>query len=576
MLLDVCIGTQGRDVNDVTNGHTLLQNGCNTGDVEIIEFLKLKCTNVDANVIDKETNETILQLASKHDNVQILKMVLNSFNFDFDKLVNHCSNEKCNGESVFLRLCYLGHLQCLNYLLTYSHNHDGSKVNILATDMYGRNALHLAIQRAMRDEEKGIQMIKYLLENVYFGKFRNTLNGKDCVGSTPLHFACASDEQGAYVSDKIVRLLIKHGCDINTFNNLQRIPKHYLQCKNYFETYMNPLIQHHEVKNVNIRHGDTGCQITPLMVAILQMDTTCINILCDQPDIAITISNNAPIASILDNSEDKMVSLHNVNYCTMELACFQGRVDVIEKLVSTMTGNSKSHSLSHDKLFQQLIKKFATFNRELVLSWMDCLNDNQSRRRWQKREVRIMLKTALTQLDQINQESKMNEKQHKQDLYSTINWQHNKEMAFHDCKKQHCVDLDQDTTHVSLQTQSKSQRSMNTINHNIVILDPKTIVTSNGDDNYLQHCAICNKKVDVVKNKWTYICTQCTLFVCDHCCVAIELENLINSQIHFKSFENVTGMIVYGIKLKDEVKQPEIGILSPNPMDKIYVTKRVK
>ena len=552
------------------NGHTLLQNGCNAGSVEIIEFLKFKCTNVDANVIDKETNETVLQLASKHYNVQILKMILNSFNFDFDKLINHYSDEKCNGESVFLRLCYLGHLRCLKYLLTYSHNRSGSKVNILATDVYGRNGLHLAIQCAMRDEERGIKMIKYLLENVYSTTFRIILNGEDCAGSTPLHYACASDKQGVCVGAKIVRLLIKHGCDINTFNNLQRIPKHYLQCKNYFETCMNPLIQHHKIENsdINIGYGEIECQVTPLMVAILQMDTSCINLLCDQPDIAITISNQAPIASISDDNENEMVIVYDDNYCTMELACFQGRVDVIEKLVSTMTDNTKSHGVSHDKLFEQMKTKFVTFNKELVLSWMDVVNANDLYRRWQQREVRVMLATALHQFVDI-EENNRNDKQRKQDLYSIINWQHNKEMAFDNCKKHHCGD----TTHVQSQTQAKSQRSVNTINKNIVILDPNIIANSN-DDNHLRHCAICDKKIDVLINTWTYVCTQCKLFVCDYCCIAIELENLINNQTDFKSFENVAAVLVYGNKLNDEAKQPEM--LSLNPIDKIYVTKRVK
>ena len=560
---------QEKNVNDVMNGHTLLQNGCNTGNIEIIEFLKSKCRNVDANVIDKETNETILQLASKHNNVQMLKMVLTSFNFDFDTLINHYGNEKCNGESVFLKLCYLGHLRCLKYLLRYSHNHDGSKVNIVATDIYGRNALHLAIQCAMRDDKRGIQMIKYLLEIVYFETLRIILNGKDCVGSTPLHYACASDEQGAYVSDKIVRLLIKHGCDINTFDNVQRIPKHYLQCKNYFETYMNPFIQHHEIKNTIIDINGVSSytyQVTPLMVAILQMDTSCIDILCDQPDIAIIMSDNASIGSTSDIIQDEMVHAYNDHYCTMELACFQGNVDVIETLVSTMTGNSHDH----DEMFEQLKKRFVTFNREVVLSWMDCLNNNQSLRRWQKREVRIMLKSALNQLDKdISQESKMNGKQdnYKQDLYSTINWQHSKEVAFRDCKKQHCVDTN------TTESQRQSQRSTNTINNNIVILDINTNANSN-DNNYLHQCAICCKKIDILRNKWTYICTECQLFVCDHCCIAIELKNVINTQTKFKSLGNVTTTIVYGDESKDEMKQSEI--VSLNPLNKICITKRAK
>ena len=544
---------KGKDVNDVVNGQTLLQNGCDSGNVALIQFLMKQKDKIDCNVMYTKTDETVLHLASKHDKVDIFKMILNVFNFDFKRLINHFSNEKLDCISAFLRLCHMGNLKCLKYLLQYSRDHYHRMINILATDMYGRNALHLAIHRAMLDEKKGISTVKFLLENVYFANSKNIndvlckcsdsqrfsiLNGKDCAGSTPLHYACAFENQ--HVGVKILRMLLKYNCDINTFDDVQKIPKHYSQCLNYFQRRMEPFILHENGGDYD-NIGDISqrqLQVTPLMVAILKSNFQCVDVLCNQPDVAIVVNSIGDI----DCNERKTDVVDRNNYCTFELACHQGSILVFEQLLFAFTkqayngqeiatvGSKSSQFNAH--YFNLLNKRYATFDTELILSLINCVDQNKSLKRWEKRNLKTVLGVGLRQLN--NEENIIIRSE-------TIKWHRKKELLFDQCTKCH---------------------------NNLKDLRININASTNGSQ---RRCSTCTIQINDNMNAWAHACLNCHLFVCDHCCMAIELKHLVKDPTGFESLDKLFTAVDHGC-----MRNVNANTAINNRYRKLAVIKRVK
>ena len=86
-------------------------------------------------------NETPLLLAGIDGNIDMIKCLM-QHNCDLESMLNH--TETKHGHSLFLRLCYYGHFQCIEYLVSICDELEMSnKMNILATDYDNNNGLHL-------------------------------------------------------------------------------------------------------------------------------------------------------------------------------------------------------------------------------------------------------------------------------------------------------------------------------------------------------------------------------------------------------------------------------------------------
>ena len=207
------------------NGYTILHHAILRNNPIIVELL-LKEYDANPNVVDKNNTTTLLHWASKPNrNLSILRLLVN-YRFDFAKLVNKSENK--DGYNVFHYLCFKGdtdhNISCLKHLFSICKKIPRCSINILARQYTGACGLHHAIF------QKSVDMIKYLLENVYFPN--NDKLNKDGVAFINMKVASGMS-LGKFVVAKIVawkdgnvkrdlemlKLLVSYGMKFNSQDN---------------------------------------------------------------------------------------------------------------------------------------------------------------------------------------------------------------------------------------------------------------------------------------------------------------------------------------------------------------------
>ena len=133
----------------------------NTTTVKIL----LQDGNANPNVVNNY-NQTGLMLCvtrGARGNLSIVKL-LTEYGFDYAKLVN--KRENITGTTVFNALCMRKYaddpIGCMKYLFQVCKKIPNCSINIMAKNQDGMCGLHIAIR------EMNADMVKYLLENVYF------------------------------------------------------------------------------------------------------------------------------------------------------------------------------------------------------------------------------------------------------------------------------------------------------------------------------------------------------------------------------------------------------------------------
>ena len=126
--------------------------------------LLLKEYNANPNVVDNKNHTTVMCWTLTKDKKLSILRILAKYGFDFAKLINQPENEY--GVTVLHFLCMYGNsghnIACIKDLFSICKKIPECSINILAQNHQGLCALHHAIYN------KDIDMIKYLLENVYF------------------------------------------------------------------------------------------------------------------------------------------------------------------------------------------------------------------------------------------------------------------------------------------------------------------------------------------------------------------------------------------------------------------------
>lgn len=129
-------------------------------------MVKLLVNNgADVNFVNQHNNQCCLSYAAEHNNVLIFEYILDTTNkiqFDWKKLINN--QVKATGDSVFLSLCAVGNVECLNYLFNIQTIRNYStKIDIYAkrNKKFGAaNGLHCA---CITNSSK---MLQFLMRNV--------------------------------------------------------------------------------------------------------------------------------------------------------------------------------------------------------------------------------------------------------------------------------------------------------------------------------------------------------------------------------------------------------------------------
>ena len=164
------------DKKDDSNGCGALHHAILSNDPKMVELL-LKDYHANPNVVSNQNATTLMRWATVKDrNLSILELLV-KYGFDFVKLVNEHENK--SGFTVFHFLCSEGNsdhnIACLKRLFSICEKISNCSINILATVHVGMSGLHLAIFF------KDVNMIKYLLENVYFPN--NDKSNKDGIAA---------------------------------------------------------------------------------------------------------------------------------------------------------------------------------------------------------------------------------------------------------------------------------------------------------------------------------------------------------------------------------------------------------
>ncbi len=176
-------------------------NGCNPlhlaalkGHLNVVRFLLLEVA--DLNALNKK-GKTILHLAAAKGHLDVVKLILEAN----PELVN-----KVGGEYKITPLhlaAYNGRLDVVIELLEHG-------ANFSQFDEVGHNALHYALNN------ERLHVVEY-----FFKKNLEPLNALDKEGKTILHHAAC------YGKDKVVKLLVTYGANINIVDKEGKTPLHY-------------------------------------------------------------------------------------------------------------------------------------------------------------------------------------------------------------------------------------------------------------------------------------------------------------------------------------------------------------
>ena len=209
-------------------GNTLLLCAIFHNRARMVEIF-LKDGNANPNVVNNR-NETALMICAMGTSVNLSIMkLLTKYRFDYAKLVNKRDNH--SGQTVFHYLCQQGKtdaaIACMKYLFQVCKNIPNCSINVLAKSRLDLCGLHWAIY------ELNVDMVKYLLENVYFpNNDKSNPNGIAFI-NMPVHklplpmwvIACRNyDGNDAKCHSKILKLLVAYGANLN-YNMLRIVIK---------------------------------------------------------------------------------------------------------------------------------------------------------------------------------------------------------------------------------------------------------------------------------------------------------------------------------------------------------------
>ena len=326
------------------------------------EFLQLFIKYGDCNVnivFSNHSNENAMLLASKTNNLSMMKL-LTKHGFDYMSLVNETTSDEYK-ETVFLRLCENGTVDSLAYLMNAYNG-----INIFAKDSKTKkNGLHIAI------EQQNYQVVEYLLENVFFPKFRtksilnanntNFIQQTDRYGNTPAHYACIGSIEADIITTlnndnsataaliqnfsnesvqsnadsinedetdaeqtalTILILLVKYGADLNVTNDGGRLPLHFA-CENDHSMIVNHILENNLCLNINHVATDREETETPLMTAIYHNSVDCVKVMLNGSKDLLFDSTTGQLAL-------------EYNYTPWQTAAFYGHTEILKLLIAAV------------------------------------------------------------------------------------------------------------------------------------------------------------------------------------------------------------------------------------------------
>ena len=203
--------------------------------------------------------------------------IIDNYKQQLPWLTNNCSMKgKLNP---FLRLCdENGSVNQLKQLLKNNPN-----IDFGATDKNsGDNALHLVTK------SQNVQLMEYLLNNVYFGKngikndiAHDILDKVNHSGNAAIHIVI-NESQSNEVSLEMFDLLNKYQCDLTKVDASGMLPIH-LACEKERVMILQRLLQQPPSENVNI--VDLNRKL--LEMAIRHRGTDCVDLLCQTEAVFI-------------------------------------------------------------------------------------------------------------------------------------------------------------------------------------------------------------------------------------------------------------------------------------------------
>ena len=193
------------DEYDEKRQYTPLIAACASNSTETLAVLLEHGANPNVFYDPNKIKKTTMHFAAQHGNIKMMKLLIN-YGFDCDKLINNIYYSEHNA-SVFLILCGLGNVQCMNYLLSYCKNNN-YEIKIEEKTVESMNGLQIAIYFEQ------LEMVEYLLTKVYDNdKLRMEIMDQR-VGNGNHHTfelaACNSTQDGL----EIFKLLRKYECPI--------------------------------------------------------------------------------------------------------------------------------------------------------------------------------------------------------------------------------------------------------------------------------------------------------------------------------------------------------------------------
>ena len=204
----------GADIH-LNNGYTMLHWATQIRNDEILRYLLRQGMREELNALDEQGNPPLFYASNKIEKVRLLIEAgadMHLRDEDGNTLL-HDVEGNCEVMRLLLSLGMQEEIMSpndqgdtpLHVALRHKQNECArilleSGVDIHAEDEDQRTWLHFAAV------SRNAEMLEYLLEN----GLKDKVNARDCVGATPLHYACRRSK-----SSECVRILLKAGADVH-------------------------------------------------------------------------------------------------------------------------------------------------------------------------------------------------------------------------------------------------------------------------------------------------------------------------------------------------------------------------